>query len=142
MRFWDSSGIVPLLVFQQFSERVKDILSADDGAPIVWWGTFVECSSALARLEREQLISSLDHEQALDILKLLAASWHEVQPSRILRDKAARLLRLHTLRSADALQLAAALIASEDLSVPLEVVCFDERLSIAARREGFSVIDS
>jgi hypothetical protein len=55
-------------------------------------------------------------------------------------DVALRLLRNHPLRAADALQLAAALIASEETPQTLEFICLDDRLALAARREGFTVI--
>lgn len=40
-----------------------------------------------------------------------------------------------------ALQLAAAFLAAEGRPTRLEVVCLDDRLVTAARREGFRVID-
>jgi len=50
-----------------------------------------------------------------------------------------RLLRIHPLRAADALQLAAALTAAENPGA-LAFVSLDDRLSDAARREGFSIL--
>jgi hypothetical protein len=50
---------------------------------------------------------------------------------------ARRVLRVHALRAADALQLAAALLVSEGNPGSLEVVTLDDRLLDAARREGF-----
>jgi predicted nucleic acid-binding protein len=51
------------------------------------------------------------------------------------RRTAQRLLRVHELRAADALQLAAASTAAEDLPF----VTLDDRLALAAAREGFVV---
>jgi hypothetical protein len=51
------------------------------------------------------------------------------------------LLRLHPLRAGESLQLAAALVAAGHDPATLEMVCLDERLTAAARREGFTVID-
>jgi predicted nucleic acid-binding protein len=56
------------------------------------------------------------------------------------RKIAKRFLRVHNLRAADALQLAAAFLAAEKDSSTLEFVCLDERLANAARKEGFAVI--
>ncbi len=53
---------------------------------------------------------------------------------------AQRLLRLHPLRAADSLQLAAALLACEHRPQGWQFVCLDARLSLAAEREGFNVI--
>jgi hypothetical protein len=49
-------------------------------------------------------------------------------------------LRVHDLRVADALQLAAALAAAEARPATLAVVCLDDRLGAAAEREGFPVL--
>jgi uncharacterized protein len=46
---------------------------------------------------------------------------------------------VHSLRAADALQLAAAIIASEARPASLQIVSLDDRLIDAARREGFTV---
>jgi len=116
-------------------------LAESDPAMLVWWGTEVECASAIARLEREGLLAELAVTQALDRLKRLAAGWHEVDPGDALREAAVRFLRVHPLRAADALQLAAAFIAAERRPSSLELVTLDDRLAAAARREGFAVID-
>ncbi|MHC4974262.1 MAG: hypothetical protein ACYTG3_18225 [Planctomycetota bacterium] len=51
-----------------------------------------------------------------------------------------RLLGIHNLRAADALQLGAALAAASDDPTAWELVCLDECLARAARREGFAVV--
>jgi predicted nucleic acid-binding protein len=76
---------------------------------------------------------------ALGRLDSLAEAWHEVQPVAAVRGTARRLLRVHPLRAADALQLAAAVVAGEGLPASLPLVTLDERLAAAARREGFIV---
>jgi hypothetical protein len=45
----------------------------------------------------------------------------------------------HPLRAGDALQLAAALVSSEDAPQGETFVCLDTRLRDAARREGFAI---
>jgi uncharacterized protein len=50
----------------------------------------------------------------------------------ILREAAVRFLRVHPLRAADALQLAAAFVAAERRPSSLEVVTLDDRLAVAA----------
>ena len=77
----------------------------------------------------------------LERMDALAAAWHETQPVASVRRAARRLLRVHALRAADALQLAAATIASEAHPGPLEIVPLDGRLIDAARRESFPVAD-
>jgi hypothetical protein len=72
----------------------------------------------------------------------LVADWQEISPSELVRRTARRLLRLHPLRAADALQLAAANVAGENDPSTLELVTVDGRLADAARREGFAVLGS
>jgi hypothetical protein len=52
-----------------------------------------------------------------------------------------RFLRVHPLRVADALQLAAAFVAAERRPPSLQIVTLDERLADAARKEGFALVN-
>lgn len=140
MKFWDASAIVPSVVAEPTTKAVQG-LAAKDSAMLVWWATEVECASAIARLERDGTLDESSVTQALDRLKQLAAGWHEVDPSDAVREAAVRFLRVHPLRAADALQLAAAFIAAERRPSSLELVTLDDRLATAARKEGFVVID-
>src|ERR1700733_14144486 len=108
---------------------------------LAWWGSQVECASALARLGGADQIDRVGAALAFDRLKQLANGWHEIEPSEIIRENALRFLRVHPLRAADALQLAAAFIAAERRPPSLEVVTLDDRLADAARKEGFELID-
>lgn len=140
MRFWDSSAIVPLIVAEASTDSVQAI-AGEDPAMCVWWGTEIECVSAVARLEREDALAETAMIAALERLDLLAEAWNEVQPVAAVRGTARRLLRVHPLRAADALQLAAAVVAAEGVPASLDLVTLDERLAAAARREGFVVDD-
>jgi predicted nucleic acid-binding protein len=62
-----------------------------------------------------------------------------VLPTESVRLRADRLLGLHPLRTADAFQLAAALLAAEENPENLPFVTLDERLAEAARKEGFPI---
>jgi predicted nucleic acid-binding protein len=136
MRFWDASALVPLCVDQPESSRIKALLDSD-GVMAVWWGSVVECWSAFARLRREGLFSIDDEDAARELLQTLQDSWIEILPSEDVRTHAGRLLRLHAVRSADALQLAAALVWAGDPPSG-EVVVLDRRLHEAVRLEGLT----
>ena len=140
MKFWDASAIVPLLVMETTTPSLQTLARRDPDM-LAWWGSRVECASALARLERDALLDRKDAALAFDRLKQLADAWHEVEPSEILRENALRFLRVHPLRAADALQLAAAFVAAERRPSSLEVVTLDGRLADAARKEGFELIE-
>jgi hypothetical protein len=77
---------------------------------------------------------------ALHRLDALSMAWREVQPVGRVRQVATRLLRVHPLRAGDALQLGAAIVASEDQPATLPIVTLDDRLAQAAEREGFMVL--
>lgn len=140
MKFWDASAIVPLLVAEPLTRRLQAILEKDSGM-FVWWGSRVECISALARRERDGTADEQIMSCALRRLHEFEVEWQEIDPSNSLRDTAIRFLRVHPLRAADALQLAAAFSAAEQRPSSLIVVTLDERLGTAARKEGFGVID-
>ena len=140
MKFWDSSALVPLLVEEEATVPIRDLLLGEPGI-ITWWGTPVECASAVSRLEREGHLSPQEATEALERLDAPARHWHRIDPVDDVLETARRLLRVHPLRAADALQLAAAILASEGRPSTLELVCLDDRLVIAAQREGFPVRD-
>jgi len=139
MRFWDASAIVPLVLAEPTTKAVQAV-AAKDPVMLVWWATEVECASALTRLEREGALDEQAMTQAMARLAQLASGWHEVDPSDSVREAAVRFLRVHPLRAADALQLAAAYIAAERRPSSLQVVTLDDRLAIAARKEGFAMV--
>lgn len=140
MRFWDSSAVLPLLVSEpKTSVRVRQL--EEDGGMLVWWGTTVECHSALQRLGREGKLDADGLNSAGERLRRLARYWAEVEPTDAVRRQAERLLRIHVLRSTDSLQLAAALVACQHDPITLPFLCADQRLADAARREGFPVVE-
>lgn len=138
MTFWDASAIVPLLVDEPTSKTLASRRMTDP-TMIVWWGTPIECVSALCRLEREGGLSADGWLAAARRLDALATGWLEVSPAASVRDTARRLLRVHPLRAADALQLAAAFEAAEGRPSGTTLLTFDERLRNVALREGFDV---
>jgi hypothetical protein len=140
MKYWDTSAVVPLLVKQTQTKFVTG-LRVSDPVIAVWWGSVVECASALARLLREGAIERREAAIGIERLHEFEAEWVEVEPSIAVRDGACRLLRAHPLRAGDALQLAAALRLSDEIGEPFEIVCFDSRLADAARAERLRVVE-
>jgi len=138
MRFWDSSAIIPLCLKEKASEAVKGLMK-DDEDIVVWWTTYIECLSALSRRQREGVLTSGDAEKARAVLSALAVAWSEIQPTEMVRLRAERLLSIHPLRAADALQLAAALVWAQETPRGLEFVCLDQNLRESSLKEGFSI---
>ena len=139
MRFWDTSALVPL-VLEEPSSPIARQAFADDSEIIVWWAASVECISAIARAERDARIDRAGTTDALAGLRLLQSGWLQMDATTRLREIAERLARVHPLRAADALQLAAATVASEGQPDGLPFVTRDDRLALAADREGFRVV--
>ena len=139
MRYWDSSALVPLLVNEPAATRMSSFLEGDRQVA-TWWATLVECTSALARRRADGSLDETGHRIATDLLASLGVSWTEIPPSDSIREQAMRLVRLHRLRAADALQLAAAIVASDFEPSALEFVTLDSRQAEAAEREGFRVV--
>ena len=129
---------MPLILNEPVTTEMMDERRRDPEM-VVWWATEVECESAVARVERDGVVASADAELARERLAELSETWREVEPGDLQRRAARRLLRTHPLRAGDALQLAAALLASDGDPAALEFVTLDDRLAEAARREGFRV---
>ena len=136
MKFWDSLAVVRLLVPEVMSGSVQRLYE-DDPVMAAWWATEIECTSAIARRQRLGQLPEAVAAEGFVRLKALREGWHEVEPGEELREAAKRLLRVHDLRTADALQLAAAVYVAEARPSTLQFVSLDDRLLAAARREGF-----
>lgn len=135
MRYWDTSALIPLVVEEDRSPEMKELFQ-DDPEVATWWGTRVECASAIRRREREGGLDSEEANRASLLLETLAKDWAEVVPGLELRATASRLLAVHPLSAGDALQLAAAIRWATEIPNEAEVITLDERLKDASMREG------
>ena len=138
MKYWDSSALVSIVV-EEPRTRLLRTMRQDDPEQTVWCLSEVEIAAALARREREGADAG-PIETAREDLSKLVRRWRPVTAVEAVRARALRLVRTHPLRAADALQLAAALVASDDKPEGMPFVCLDDRLRDAARREGFPVL--
>lgn len=139
MRFWDSSALVPLTIDERFS-AVAIELAAGDRDHVVWWVTPIEVEAALARALRLQSLDEPTYRRGVETLSAFRAESFEVAPIEGVRREALRIVRLHDLRTADALQLAAALTWCSGEPAGHGFVSFDRRLRAAARAERFEVL--
>lgn len=139
MRFWDSSALVPIVVEEARSKSCRALRRADPSIA-VWAFTRLEILSALHRLVREEIFERRQLAAAVKRLDTVARHWTEVEPAPIVRERAERMLAVHPLSAADALQLAAALILARDRPRGRVLITADDRLALAAEAEGFAVI--
>src|SRR5262249_6451935 len=105
----------------------------------VWTLTSVEVVSAVRRLVRDRALAEGAAYIAETRLNELMDRCHVIIDVDTVKSQATRLLRLHSLHAADALQLAAALHWTEGHPQGRAVHTFDNRLAQAAAREGFVV---
>jgi predicted nucleic acid-binding protein len=139
VRFWDASAVVPLVALEKETTNCRKLL-AEDTEILVWFLTTVEVVSALARRRRENSLGAAEFRKSKDQLAQLERRRSEVILAEKVREHARRLLETHSLRAADSLQLAAALIACEENPQSLFFVTLDRRLKDAAEQEGFGVL--
>jgi predicted nucleic acid-binding protein len=136
VRFWDTSALVPLFADEATTPAVRDILSLDDKV-VVWSLTRVELTSAMWRRDPPPKTG-----RAMAVAEVTRAwsDWSEVSEFETVSNRSLSLCERHRLRAADALQLAAALLASEGVPSSLPFVTLDTDLASAARAEGFPVL--
>lgn len=141
MRFWDASALVPLVCRESESARCRGWLR-EDPVLVVWGLAATEIVSALARRRREGALREPAFGAAKRRLLQLEEAWNEVTNLDAVRARARRLLEVHPLRAADALHLAAALLAAEERPRGVGFVTLDRRLADAADREGFALVST
>jgi predicted nucleic acid-binding protein len=139
VKFWDTSALVPLVVDEPATAAMRK-LAAGDHDVVVWLFTGVELLSTLGRLGR----ASAGLEDVLprvrgDVVDLCARCITVTHVTEVKR-RAERLVGVHPLAAADALQLAAALVAAGDRPETMAFVTLDRVLARAARLEGFPVL--
>ncbi len=139
MKYWDASALVPVLVSERGWSDAREWLSQDPQI-ITWLWTRTEITSAIERRTRDGLLSRLQRREVLARLDALAGRWDEVTDALAVRSRANKLLARQPIRAADAGQLGAALLVQGQLGGPLEFVCFNSRLALAAELEGLVIL--
>jgi predicted nucleic acid-binding protein len=139
VKFWDASALVALFVAETASARIERWLR-EDADVIVWTLTRVELLSALARRRRIEPRAGRRLMAARREILQSWERWSEVTAIDLVRRHAERVVETHPLRAADALQIAAALVAAEDQPEELDFVTLDQQQARAAEREGFRVL--
>jgi hypothetical protein len=139
VRFWDTSGLVPLVLEEPGTELAMGWLREDPDVA-VWGLTRLEIASAVERAARDGRIPSSIRRQALRRIDRIAGEAHEVSDLPAVRVRAVSLVARHPLRAADAAQLGAALLVADPDPASLGMVVLDRRLAEAAEREGLRVL--
>lgn len=141
--FFDTSALGKRYIPETGTRWVRSLLDPQSGHYIVISALAeVEFVSILARRLRSGILNQRDFNfMQQDFL------WHVQREYRVIRlhnnvlRYAQRLLLHHSLRSLDALHLASALVAEQQLGLRPEFVCSDQGLLQAAQAEGFTTDD-
>ncbi len=139
MKFWDTSALVPLIVDEPTTDGAREIFARDPDVAI-WMLTSVELLSAIGRLGRQAVeLDDLVPDMRSAAIELVSRCTvvTEVEGAR---RRAERLVGVHPIAAADALQVGAALVVCGDSPERLEFVTLDGRLARCAQLEGFRVI--
>ena len=112
----------------------------EDPEIAVWALTALELAAGLERRCRLGNAEQDNRRAVFERLDGWAGHWLEISDLVAVRRRARPLLARHSLRAADAAQLAAALVFAEDDPTGKSFVCLDRDLAHAAEREGFRVL--
>jgi predicted nucleic acid-binding protein len=138
MRFWDTSALIPLMLEEAESGRMR-LLLAEDRAIAIASITPLEIASVLWRRRHAGLLHLDEHHEADALFAELSARWNEVMPTTLILRKALDVVTRHPLRTLDAIQLGAAIVLSHEPAC-MTMVTLDRNLADAARAEGFEVL--
>ncbi len=138
MSFWDSSALVPLCTNESRSISAGRLWKTFP-QKFVWWETSVEICSALARIERENKITTTQRLKAEKRLEVIEKVWSEISPNARVKELARTFPALYKMKAADSLQLAAALVWCKEQPKNKDFVSGDEHLIKVAETVGFTV---
>lgn len=141
MRYFDTSALVKQYFREPGSTRVRELLRSGERVFTAVL-TYPETHAALARRRREGILSSL---VARKLALRFDEDWETYEVVLLNRDVltlARQVLYRHSLRSADAVHLASALLLARRTPEPRwEFVCADQRLRDSASVEGLRPVD-
>ncbi len=145
--FLDSSALIKRYVLEKGSQELRHYLT-DTEAPtlILSQITQAELYSAIMRRHREGTFASVAVETFEEVFKQHnSLEYNVINISQPVVDQAVRLLKTHSLRTADAIQLSCCLTAKRRLpkknADTFEFLCADKRLIEAALSENLEVVD-
>jgi predicted nucleic acid-binding protein len=138
MRFWDTSALIPLMLDEPETGRMRRLLT-EDGSIVTASITPIEIASVLWRRRHAGRLPVAAHHDADAMFAELSARWNEVAQTSATVQAALDVVTRHPLRTLDAIQLAAAIVVSDQPS-RLAFVTLDRNLAAAARAEGFPVV--
>jgi predicted nucleic acid-binding protein len=141
--FLDSTAFVKLFVQETGTDAIIRLMEAtEDNRKLISAGTPLEVYAALKRRERMGGIAVADSEAARNILRVEAARMVQQPLNPAVLEAARQLLDHYELRSAESLQLGAAVVAREMFQgTKIIFVSSDPHLLEAAKEERFETLN-
>jgi predicted nucleic acid-binding protein len=141
--FLDSTAFAKLFVQEAGTDVIIRLMEAtEDNRKLISAGTPLEVYAALRRRERVGGIATADGEAARNILRIEAARMVQQPLNPAVLEAARQVLDRHELRSSEALQLGAAVVAREMFQgMEIVFVSSDPRLLEAAKIERFATLN-
>jgi len=141
--FLDSTAFIKLFVQEAGTDAIIRLMEAtEDNRKLLSAGTPLEVYAALKRRERSGSISHEDSEAARNILRVEAARMVQQPLNPAVLEAARQLLDRHEIRSTEALQLGAAVVAREMFQgMEIIFVSSDQHLLDAAKTEHFETLN-
>ena len=142
--FLETTAFARLFVQDKGTEELIRIMNnTDDNGKLISAAAPLEVYAAIRRRERAGDIPNEQANEALEILRLEAARMVQQPLNPAVLEAARQLIdRQPTLRTGDAMQLGAALVAREMMhGIDITFVSTDARLLEAATSEGFQTLN-
>lgn len=139
MNFWDTSALLPIFVPEATSSVMHQLYGKLE-QKTVWTLTSVEAITAISRLERSHQLSPHEYETTREKLMALFQTCYLIDDIEGVKERAYKIVNFHPLKSADAIQLAAALVACLDNPWGHYFVTLDQQLADSALKEGFRIL--
>lgn len=141
MLYWDTSALFAFLITEKHSKKLRIFIEKQESSTaytsII---TPLELESAIQRRFTERTLTLSEAESA----RLFGIEFRKrsflVSLDQNALDTALHLQKIYVLRPGDAIQLASARLGTDN---PKQVsfLCMDKRLTEAASREGFNVLE-
>lgn len=138
--YLDTSALVKRYFEEPYSTEVAEQWQQADEIAT----SSVAYAEALASFHRKSREAVLDAEILDSISNNLRSDWQtfiRIQVTDELNTYIDRALTAHTLRGFDAIHLASAMILHEKFSESLRFICFDKKLTQAAKSEGINTYE-
>lgn len=133
--YLDTSALVKLYISEDGSERVDEAVRRADtvGTSLI---AYPETLSAFHRRLRQRLYDRSYYNRMRQAFEKDWKRMHIIDLNRSIARSTGKLIHRHGLRGFDAIHVATALHFKLWLSAPMTFLCFDQKLSKAAKIEG------